>query len=206
MKKTRFQRMKEKTASYYQGEQKRRILENMDREYEQLCRTWDKELPTMLDHAHNNIFPVVAAMQALLAEGMEREEAAKLAGDYFLELMEEIADSIRSMLKLPGLYRLMPRIWKTAMPRLFSEESGFRFKFYPTDGSRVKFDMLECPYYRICEKVGCLDLAPVFCATDDVCYGHMHPRLRWNRTKTIARGADLCDFDLIAEKKGGTAE
>ena len=127
---------------------------------------------------------------------MEREQASELAQSTFLKLMEVPANMIRKMLKIPGLYRTMPWIWKKAMPKMFGEDAGFKFSFYPTDGKQVKFDMLACPYYQMCQELGCPELGPVFCTTDDVCYGHMHPKLIWNRTKTLARGGDCCDFDL----------
>ena len=41
MKKTRFQQVQDKVASYYEGEQRQRILANMTREYDRLCRTYD---------------------------------------------------------------------------------------------------------------------------------------------------------------------
>ena len=72
--------------------------------------------------------------------------------------------------------------------------------FYPTDGHRAKFDMQQCPYFQICQELQCMELAPTFCETDDICYGNMHPRLIWNRTKTLARGGDCCDFDLYVKK------
>ncbi len=200
MKKERFEQVKEHAGSHFEGEQRNRVMERMDTEYRLLCQNYDEQFSLMQHHCHNNIYPVVATMRALLAEGMEREQAVQLAGDWFLELMEDIARSIRKMLKIPGLYRLMPRLWKTMMPKLFSPKSGFRFEMYPTDSREVRFDILECPYYQICRELDCTDLAPVFCATDDTCYGNMHPKLQWKRTQTIARGGQLCDFYVGVKK------
>ena len=196
MKKTRFNEMQEQMVRRFGAEQGGRIAEAMAVEFEQLCQAYAQQPASMVSHTHKNIFPVAAAFRALLAEGMERAQAAKEAGDAFLELMQAPAQAIRRALKVPGLYRLMPWLWKTLMPRMFREDAGFRFSFYPTDGKQVKFDMLACPYHQVCRELGCEELAPVFCTTDDICYGHMHPKLIWNRTKTLARGGDLCDFDL----------
>ncbi|MBR2528085.1 MAG: L-2-amino-thiazoline-4-carboxylic acid hydrolase [Blautia sp.] len=35
-----------------------------------------------------------------------------------------------------------------------------------------------------------------FCDADDVCYGNMHPKISWDRTKTIGHGDDICDFKV----------
>ena len=196
MKKDRFGQMKQQLLLHLGPEQGQRVLPVMQKEYDALCAAYADQPASMFNHTHNNIFPVVSAFRALMADGMEREQAAKLAQDTFLELMEPIAESIRKMLKFPGLYRLMPWLWKTLMPKMFSESAGFRFRFFDKGKKVVRFDMLECPYFRVCKELDCVELAPTFCTTDDICYGHMHPKLIWNRTKTLARGGDLCDFDL----------
>ena len=35
-----------------------------------------------------------------------------------------------------------------------------------------------------------------YCDADDICYGNLHPRLTWERTKTIGHGDDVCDFKV----------
>ncbi len=199
MKKTRFQQMQDRMLLQFDSEQGQRIVQFMEKEYQTLCAAY-ADRPALAAHTEKNIFPVVTAFRALLAEGMERTQAAKVAQDTFLQLMEAPADLIRKLLKVPGLYRLMPKLWKTMASKLFSEDAGFRYRFYPTDGHRAKFDMLACPYHQICKELDCLELAPTFCTTDDICYGHMHPKLIWNRTKTLAKGGDVCDFDLYLQK------
>ena len=201
MKKSRYEEMKEAMSTQFEGEKAQRIAENMDKEFERLC-TYDESVPPdFVKHCHNNIYPAAAAYIALQKEGMEKEAALKLASDTFLKLMEVPKKAIQNAMKLPGLYHIMPWLWKTMMPKLFSPQSGFEFNFYPVGRDRVKFDMTECPYFNMCRKIGCEELAPTFCTTDDVCYGNMHPKLIWNRTKTIARGGDFCDFDLYIDKK-----
>ena len=200
MKKTRFEQFREHMQTKVPPQKSELIAMRMDEEFNKLCAGDDNIPEDFVKHAHNNIYPVISAYEALRRDGMEAQAAAELAGSSFLELMEIIAGTIRKAMKFPGLYRSMPWLWKTMMPKLFSPASGFRFKFYPTDKNQVKFDMTACPYHSLCKSLGYEELAPVFCATDDVCYGNMHPKLIWNRTKTIARGGDLCDFDLYIKK------
>ncbi len=57
-------------------------------------------------------------------------------------------------------------------------------------------DMTVCPYVETCKKYGCPELAQFFCKSDDICYGNMHPKLVWGRTKTLGTGGDCCDFSL----------
>ena len=201
MKQTRFMQMKNQMLKHCSPQEGPQLTALMDADYEKLCRDYAHRPRDLQKHLHNNIFPVVTAFHALMELGMPRQQAAALAGDVFLELMEAIAGSIRSALRFPGLHRLIPWVFKTMMPRLFTADAGFRFHIYPTDRHRARFDMLACPYLQACRELNCPELAPVFCATDDTCYGNMHPRLIWNRTKTLARGGDCCDFDLYLEDK-----
>ena len=61
------------------------------------------------------------------------------------------------------------------------------------------FDMLDCPYQDTCVKYGCPGIVAGFCRADDETYGHMHPKLKWGRTKTLGQGGDCCDFRLTIE-------
>ena len=54
---------------------------------------------------------------------------------------------------------------------------------------------------RNCDKshvaaYGCPEIVKGFCDADDICYGNMHPKISWDRTKTIGYGDDICDFKV----------
>lgn len=200
MKQTRFEQMKRQILKNTDAEQGPKVVSRMDEEYEILCRTDSEKSPDLIRHLHNNIYPVVAAFRALMANGMPRDAASDLAQSTFLELMEASAASIQKLCRIPGFYRMVPWLFGKLMPRLFTKEAGFEFTYHPAGPGHIRFDMEACPYYEACQELDCPELAPVFCATDDVCYGHMHPNLSWNRTQTIARGGKFCDFDLEIRK------
>ena len=201
MGKTNLEGMQEKMIGRLGEEPGKRIAEAMAKEYRSLrseVTAYPKEFHRHLDR---NIFPVVATFRVLTGEGMSRTEAAKLAGEVYLELMERPRDLIQKVCKIPGVYRSMPFLWKILVPKLFPESAGFRFTLYPTDSSRVEIDMTVCPYYEACQKLDAPEVAEIFCTTDDICYGQMHEKLIWNRTQTIARGGKFCDFDVFIKKE-----
>ena len=196
MKKTRLEQMQEQMIYKLEFQHGQRVASAMEEEYRILCRS-DADYPQdLIRHLHKNIFPVAAAFRALMRYGMERDKAAELTQTAFLELMAKPAAVIRRFCRIPGVYRLIPGIFAKFMPKLFKADAGFVFRFHPSDRNKVKFDMIDCPYCRVCSKIDCPELAAAFCTTDDICYGNMHPRLSWNRTQTIARGGDICDFEL----------
>ena len=165
-----------------------------------LLATADTYPQALQRHLHNNIFPAAALFLALIDSGRSREEAAALTDELFSACMQKPARMIQNICKIPGFYKILPWIWKKAAFKLFGPEAGFAATMYETPASRVKFDMTACPYLETCRKIGCPEIAFTFCHTDDICYGHMHEKLKWNRSKTLARGGDCCDFDLFAEK------
>ena len=60
----------------------------------------------------------------------------------------------------------------------------------------MRMDMVRCPYMDTCVRYGCPEIVRGFCDADDVCYANMHPRLSWERTKTLGYGHDVCDFRI----------
>ena len=196
MKQTRLNQMECEILKSMDAELGSQFVTRMEEEYAILCRTDSEKSPDLIRHLHNNIYPVVAAFRALMGVGMPREEASQLAQNSFLALMEASAASIRKLCRIPGFYRMVPWLFGKLMPRLFKKEAGFVFTYHPVEHGRVRFDMEACPYFQTCQELDCPEIAPVFCATDDMCYGNMHPNLFWNRTQTIAKGGKICDFDL----------
>ena len=176
------------------------LAEALVSRWQALCATQEAYPEALRRHLKNNIFPAMAVFDVLIQDGQSRQEAAAVTDELFSACMESAANMIRGLLKIPGLYRILPRIWKSAAFKLFSPEAGFEATVYDTPKSRVRFDMTSCPYYQTCRDLGCPEIAFTFCHTDDICYGNMHRKLKWNRTKTIARGGDCCDFDLSVEK------
>lgn len=54
----------------------------------------------------------------------------------------------------------------------------------------------------MCVRYGCPEIVRGFCDADDVCYGNMHPKVAWERTKTLGYGFDVCDFKIRIKEKG----
>lgn len=201
MKKNRLQQMQTTIIQKLGPAQGNEISAQIKHEYDTLCQNDSNRPKDLIHHLHKNIFPAIATFHALQKAGMSRQKAIEFTQESFLELMEKPASTIRKLCKFPGIYHLVPTLFKTMMPKLFKKEAGFSFQIYPTNHQRAKFDMLKCPYYEICQELNCPELAPIFCQTDDICYGNMHPKLCWKRTQTIARGGTLCDFDIRIQNK-----
>lgn len=186
----------------YGWAQTERILEQTDNILQQLCRDHQDQPRAVKAHTQGKIYPCIAIYRAMQAMGYEKEKALEFLDRSCSRQAQPKAASMRAMLKIPGLHKLMPAIFKMVTLRQFGEKAGFHAEFYDTPRNRCKFDMTKCLYCDTCRACGCPELVPCFCHTDDVTDGNMHPRILWNRTKIMGDGGDCCDFDIIVLKKG----
>ena len=165
----------------------------------QLIEEHRHEAPAKMAHLEQ-VLPSIAFYEALLAHTGDREKALAQFGSWCFEKIEQMAAMIPSVMKIPGLYRLIPPLMNKMLYSVFGREAGFDYveKQQP-NGFAV--DMTRCPYVETCRQHGCPELAQFFCKSDDICYGNMHPRLVWGRTQTLGTGGEVCDFKMWIREK-----
>lgn len=146
-------------------------------------------------HLERQILPGIAAYETLKTV-MTSEEAFSVIHGYVEKHALAGRKMLVGLLRLPGLYRLVPGAFATMVRKIFGEAAGFVAKEYQTAGGVWRMDMVKCPYHETCVKYGCPELCVCFCDSDDIAYGSMHPKVIWHRTKTLGRGGDCCDFSL----------
>lgn len=177
------------------------VLDAAQKYYCKLVAENADEPKAMYPHTRNRIYPGIAIFRALTDVGIARSHAAEMFRQFYRQRAEKSAKKIRSLLKIPGLYKLMPKIFRFVMQKNFGEGAGFKATYYETAKCEFRADMLVCPYMEICRKYECTEIVPTFCETDDVAYGNMHPRVIWGRNKTLGKGGDCCDFKLTVRKQ-----
>ena len=177
------------------------ILEQARKYYNELVAENADEPKAMYAHTLERIYPGIAYFKAMTEAGVSREDAADLFLRFYRKRAEKPALKLRSILKFPGLYKLVPRIFKVVMNRNFGADAGFKSVVRDSQRNELHIDMVVCPYYEICTKYGCSEIIPTFCETDDVAYGNMHPKVIWGRTQTLGKGGDCCDFKISIKNK-----
>ena len=73
------------------------------------------------------------------------------------------------------------------------EEAGFKTKEYESDNKHYRVDVLQCPYMKYCELLGCKELTVTFCLSDDRVYRNLSG-ITFRRQSIIGRCSDKCDF------------
>ncbi len=173
-----------------------RILKKAREKYSRLCEENAEEPKEVQVHTRKRIYPAIAVFQAMLEENVGRETVASILNTFHKEQSKPAGESIRILLRIPALYRLVPRFFAKMTKNFFGEKAGFKARWLRADKNEMRFDMLICPYQDICVRHGCSEIVQGFCRTDDICYGNMHPKLHWDRTKTLGLDGDCCDFCL----------
>lgn len=148
-------------------------------------------------HAEGFVYPMCALFLAI-AERCDREEARQICADFMRDTARKKGYALRRLLCAPGMRTLFMRCFGFLGSRLFGETAGFEQRMYECTASRLRMDILSCPYLHHCIAAGAPEVAPLFCANDDYVYGDL-PGIAFRRAGTLARGADRCDFELVRE-------
>ena len=155
--------------------------------------------PALQWHLIEGILPGLAYYQ-ILREGGETQESALAMIDQAFEVL--FSDNFAKMKKLGRLGFIYPflRIIIKPTMRQYPPE-GWKIDWLEIDKSAIRFDMKSCFYFDTFSKYGAPELTASFCRVDDLTYGDMSPRIKWQRSKTIARGEACCDFCFLPVKE-----
>lgn len=187
--------------SSLQAEFKRNGLEDMlDKVYmrtAQLVKENENKPKGELEHLQQ-ILPSIAFYETLRDKEGNQEKALNMFEKWCFQKIEKIAKIakwIPVIMKIPGLYKKIPSFMNKLLDAKFGPRAGFEYIQRDCENGFAA-DMTKCPYVETCKKYGCPELAQFFCKSDDICYGNMHPKLIWGRSKTLGTGGDCCDFNL----------
>lgn len=184
----------------YGEEKTKKVLEYAEARNVELCRENEGDNKAVKSHTELDVYPMISVYEGLQKNGVSKEAAQKFLDVTFSKKAEPGAAQMRMLLKIPGAYKLVPKLFKSVTESQFGEDAGFHATFLEASKTRIRFDMEKCLYWdRFC-KYGYPELTMCMCHTDDVNNGAMHPKLCWARTKTMGEGGDVCDFHMYIKK------
>lgn len=143
-------------------------------------------------HLIEGILPGLALYQILRENGESQESALGFIDETFEKLFSINQRKMKKIGGIPFVYPLLRLLIKPVMGKYPSD--GWKIDWKQNDKNAIRFDMKSCFYFDTLSKYGVPELTASYCLVDDFIYGNMSPYLSWERTKTIARGNDLCDF------------
>lgn len=185
----------------YGTQKAKAIMAKALKRYDELVEENKDEPKEYYMHTRERIYPSIAVFDALLAEGIGRKEAEDFVTDYYRWRASGMASKIKAIFKIPGLYKVVPKFFFSMTQKSFGPQVGFKAENQYLGKGEMHFDMVKCPYYEKCLHYGCPEIVKGFCDADDICYGSMHPKISWDRTKTIGHGDGVCDFKVHIKEK-----
>lgn len=143
-------------------------------------------------HTEQMIFPR-AAFYLQMIRYIPREEAISLIEEAVRIGVEPDRKRLNAVTWIPFVRPLFFKIFPKMIAVMFNEEVGFRTAELEADARHYRADVLQCPYMKYCELLGCRELTATFCLSDDRVFGNMSG-ITFQRQGTIGRGSDKCDF------------
>ncbi len=143
-------------------------------------------------HTDARIFPS-AAIYLTAKERVGEKAARGFIEDAAVKLTGRYAKKLAGLMRVPGMPSLFIRIWDPLTRKIFGPNNGFKNVFHPKEKGAFRMDILACPYFRYFTELGCPELTRIFCENDDRVYGNL-PGIAFERTGTLGKGAQRCDF------------
>lgn len=158
---------------------------------------------TLRLHLERSILPGLAMYRTLLEESADQQRA--------LAEMESLMTS-----SWAGLRRLMPLLGRLPEPfaffrravrwvvRLGFPAEGWGFEPVEDSDDCFAYDIRRCFYLDTLESYGAPELTQVYCGEDDTVFEALPPCITWERTMTLGRGHDRCNFRWCRAPPEGT--
>lgn len=113
---------------HYGVEKTDAIIGDAWRRYAEIVDENDDEPKKMYMHTRKRIYPAIAAFDAMTGNGISREEAAAFLNRYYEKRAAGVGAKIRGAMRIPGLYKLVPKFFAKMTKSSFGEDCGFRAK------------------------------------------------------------------------------
>jgi len=144
-------------------------------------------------HVERSILPGLALYQALLEEGDDRDVALAEVESLMAPSLAGLRWLMPLLGRLPDPFGAFRRIVPPVVRFGFPPE-GWAIEPVQDSEDCIAFDIRRCIYLDTLTSYGAPELTPVYCAGDDKLFEALPPSITWERTITLGRGDDHCDF------------
>ncbi len=154
-------------------------------------------------HLERSILPGLAVYQTLLDEGDDRESALTEVESVVTPSLAGLRKLMPLLGRLPNPFgvfrRIVPRVVRLAFP-----PEGWEMEPVEDSEDCIAFNVRRCIYLDTLTSYGAPELTPVYCGGDDTVFAALPPSITWERTMTLGRGHDYCDFRWCRGRAGAT--
>ena len=150
--------------------------------------------PALRWHLEQNILPGLALYQVLRKENNDRDAVLSETGSLLAigSTLRAFNNLVNMRKYLPLPFAIMQQIFRASL--LAFPHQGWDIDQIEQSERSFAFTIHRCFYLDMFTAYGVPELTALYCRLDDLAYTALSPSIRWERTKTLGRGDDCCDF------------
>ena len=153
------------------------------------------------DHLEKNILPGLALYQVLRDENNDQEAVLAQVELLFETFVVPTHKLMLLLAHLPNPFAVFRVAARQTLRRSYPPQ-GWEMQMVEDSDQCVAFDVFRCFYLDVLTAYGAPELVPLYCKLDDLMYEMLPPSITWERTGTLGRGDDCCDFRWCRKGKG----
>ena len=154
-------------------------------------------------HVERVTLPGLALYQTLLEESNDRQAVLAEMESLITSSMAGYPSLMPLLVRLQDPFPVLRRVFPWMM-RLGFPAEGWDLESVEDSNDCLAFNIRRCLYLDTLTSYGAPELTPVYCAQDDVRFAKLPPSITWERTMTLGRGHDRCDFRWCRAAPEGT--
>ena len=145
-------------------------------------------------HYEEGALPSLALYQTLRKAGADQEAALAEMDRIIAAQLEHSGRRrlVQVLGRMPDPFAVLGFLNRWALKYRYPPE-GWRFEWVEDSDCCIAYDARECFYVNVLAAYGAPELTAHLCAIDDLLYDNL-PGISWERTQTLGRGDDRCDF------------
>lgn len=148
--------------------------------------------PALRWHLESNILSGLALYQ-VLRETFGEQAALAEVQRVFAAWVASRRYPFGALNLVPRAFDVFRRLVRLQMKMRYPPE-GWEIEYRDDNSQSIAFDIHRCFYLDVLTAYGAPELTASFCAGDDVLFAKLPPLITWERTTTLGRGGDRCDF------------
>lgn len=167
------------------------------RKYADLCeRETQSDNNEMNEHIFKRLLPTIGVYITLIENGFTKEESLTITDKEIQRNAHCKAKENARFAKIPFTYGIFKLFAKSHMKKKYPMD-GFTVEWKRCDAKEIHFNIVRCIYKDMCEKYHCPELCTVFCQSDLTAFAGYEPKIKFERSGTIGKGANCCDFHFV---------
>jgi hypothetical protein len=144
-------------------------------------------------HLLRGILPTLAMYETLLSHGLEQKDALDAIDRLYRVSTRAQARFYAALGRLPFFFAIL-RMASVATMKKYYPPEGWDTTWIENSKALIAWDMRRCFYLDTLASYGRKELTRCCCSVDDCLYENISPSVVWERTMTLGRGDEVCNF------------